>query len=151
MEADASTQLEAKFRAMPPVVAMQASIVGLEADCLRMRAPLGANVNDKDSAFGGSLASLMTLCGWGLVTQRLQELDVVAEVFVADSQVRYLSPLHADLAAEARLAEGESWDSFICTLSKRGRARIGLQAKVALPDGGVAAEMAARFVAIAKR
>ena len=46
---------------MPPVAAMAIRVAGYEGTRLRLRAPLAANVNDKDCAFGGSLASLMTL------------------------------------------------------------------------------------------
>ncbi len=151
MKAATPSQIEALLLAMPPVVAMQAGIVSAGEHAMRMRAPLAANVNDKGSAFGGSMTSLMTLCGWGLVTQRLHDLELQAEVFVADSRVRYLAPLHDDLAAQACLAEGQSWEVFVATLAARGRARIGVRAQVALPQGGVAADMDARFVAIAKR
>jgi hypothetical protein len=33
---------------------------------------------------------------------------------------------------------------------QRGRARIELQARILLPEGGIAAELAGRYVAIAK-
>ena len=46
--------------------------------------------------------------------------------------------------------EGESWDTFFSTLGQRGRARIQLQAAVLLPDGGVAADLSGRYVAIMK-
>ncbi len=37
---------------------------------------------------------------------------------------------------------------FARTLRERGRARVTLRARVALPDGGTATEMQARYVAI---
>jgi thioesterase domain-containing protein len=73
-----------------------------------------------------------------------------ADVFVADSQIRYLAPLFADLDVQAELAADAAWPSFIATLRERGRARIGLVARAMLPDGGVATEFTARYVAIAK-
>ena len=73
-----------------------------------------------------------------------------AEVYVADSAVRYRKPLLADLQAQASAVEGESWDTFFSTLGQRGRARIQLQAAVLLPDGGVAADLSGRYVAIMK-
>ena len=137
--------------AMPPVAALQVEVAGFDGERLQLRAPLAANVNDKGNAFGGSLVSLMTLAGWGLVSLQLQLRGIVAEVYVADSQVRYRAPLHADLAAQAWLAAGESWDAFFAMLAQRGRARLQLEAGVPLAAGGVATEMSARFVAIAKR
>ena len=142
--------LRALCRGMPLIVAMRTDVVGYDGQCLRLRAPLAANVNDKGSAFGGSMTSLMTLAGWGLVMVRLQLAGLQADVFVADSDVRYRKPLYADLEAEAMLAPGESWEPFLTTLAQRGRARIQLQVRIHLPEGGVAADLAGRYVAIAK-
>lgn len=135
---------------MPPVAAMHVAIVGYDGDRLRLRAPLAANVNDKGCAFGGSLGSLMTLAAWGLVSLRLQKAGIAADVYVADSEIRYRAPLYADLEAEAELDVDASWDDFLATLRQRGRARAYLVARVPLPDGGVAAEFSARYVAFAK-
>ena len=92
----------------------------------------------------------MTLAAWGVVTLQLQQAGLAADVFVADSQLRYRAPLFADLQVEARLAEGESWPDFLATLQARGRAGLRLSACVRLPDGGVAADCVARYVAIAR-
>src|SRR5690606_34234099 len=102
-------------------------------------------------AFGGSLVSLMTLAGWGLVTLQARAAEVDADVFVADSQVDYLAPLFADLRAEARLAEGGDWDAFAGSLRGRGRAHVQVSARVPLPGGGIACRCRARYVAIARR
>lgn len=142
--------LQNHFLSMPPVAAMQVAVTGYRDEQLSLQAPLQANVNDKQCAFGGSLTSLMTLAGWGLITLRLEALGLHADVFVADSSVRYLAPLYADLQARANLAEGESWDAFITTFRQRGRARIMVAAHVLLPDGGVATTLNSRYVAIAK-
>ena len=56
----------------------------------------------------------------------------------------------SDLRAEAVLAEGESWEAFEAMFRQRGKARIEVVARVGLPDGGVATELAGRFVAKAR-
>lgn len=142
--------IAAHYRSMPPVAAMDVRILGYDGDALRLHAPLARHVNDKGCAFGGSLVSLMTLAGWGLVTLRLEQAGIAADVYVADSDVRYLAPLYADLQAEARLDADASWDGFIIALRERGRARALLRARVPLPEGGVATECAARYVAVAR-
>lgn len=149
-DASALAALDHHYQSMPPVAALQLRIAGFDGECLRLQAPLAAHVNDKGCAFGGSLASLMTLAAWGVVTLRLQQAGLAAEVFVADSQLRYRAPLFADLQAEARLADGESWEAFLAELRDRGRAGARLAACVRLPGGGVAADCQSRYVAIAK-
>lgn len=136
---------------MPPVAAQRFAVEGFDGERLALSAPLDANVNDKGSAFGGSLAALMTLAGWALTTLRLNLLDIDAEVYVADSSVKYLAPLRDGLRASAWLADGEDWNAFVATLRGRGKARLNVAAQVDLPGGGVATAMRARFVAFAKR
>lgn len=140
--------LDAHYQAMPPVAAMGLRIACYDGERLRLHAPLSLHVNDKGCAFGGSLVSLLTLASWGLASLHLRQAGLQADVFVADSQVRYLAPLFADIEAEARIADGESWETFIATLRERGRARTNLVAHVPLPGGGVATEFRARYVAI---
>lgn len=144
--------LDAHYRSMPPVAAMDIAIAGrdVESDTLTLRAPLTLNVNDKGCAFGGSLVSLMTLAGWGLVTLRCRQLGIDADVYVADSEVRYLAPLYTDLEACAGLADGTGWRQFDEALRSRGRARVRIAASVPLPTGGIATTLRAGYAAIAR-
>jgi thioesterase domain-containing protein len=147
--AAALTQLAAHCRKMPPVAALGARPLGYDGAVMRFGAPLKANVNDKGCAFGGSLGGLMTLAAWGWVTLRLRLEGVEsAEVYVADSRVKYLAPLYEDLVAEAMPAEGEDWLQFVETLQRYGKARITMQARVPMAAGGEATVFSGRFVAM---
>jgi len=141
-------ELNAHYDAMPPVAAMQVRAVAWDGERLALHAPLAANVNDKGCAFGGSLAGVMTLAGWGLVTLRLAAAGLKAEVFVADSQVRYLKPLYADLEAEARLAPDTDWDAVLRAFHERGRGRATVHARVLGPGDEPVADLSARFAAL---
>ena len=150
MDPDPALQaLLAHYRSMPPVAAMQLQIAGADASSLRLRAPLAAHVNDKGCAFGGSLVSLMTLAGWGVVTLALQRAGLTADVFVASSEVRYRAPLYADLEAVAR-ADAAELAAFVAAFRDVGRASVNLEAQVPLPDGGSACDLRSRYVAIAR-
>lgn len=141
-------ELNAHYEAMPPVAAMRIRATAYDGDCLRLHAPLASNVNDKDCAFGGSLASIMTLAGWGLLTLRLGDAGIDSDVYVADSQIRYLRPLFTDLEAEARLAADVDWDAVLRAWRERGRARASIVSRVLGPDGAPVAELTARFAAL---
>jgi thioesterase domain-containing protein len=134
---------------IPLARSIQLHVDAWDGDRLGMTAPLGPNINDKGCAFGGSLASLMTLAGWGLIVLKLRVLDRACDVYVQDSTIRYLAPVWSDIAVEATLADGESWDGFVSMLAERGRARLRVACRVALAQGGDAATFEARFVAIA--
>ncbi|KFN44195.1 YiiD C-terminal domain-containing protein [Arenimonas oryziterrae] len=137
--------LDAHFQAMPPAAAMRIRGEHFDGDTLRLHAPLSANLNDKGCAFGGSLASVMTLAGWGLVTLKLKRAGIDAEVYVADSQLRYLAPLYDDLHAEATLSDAGDWQAAVHCFRSRGRARLTLGALVRAADGQLVASLQARF------
>ena len=141
--------LQAKLDAMPPVRAMAVQVKSATSERVCLHAPLAANVNDKGCAFGGSIAGLMTLAGWGLLVVRAQALALPAlEVYVADSQIRYLAPLYQAIAAQAWLEDGSRWESAVQRLRQHGRASLNVKAQVLGPDGELVASMDARFALV---
>jgi thioesterase domain-containing protein len=145
-------RLQQKLSSMPPVRALELRAESWADGRLTLFAPLAPNVNDKGCAFGGSLASLMTLSAWGLSTLELSAAGFDdAEVYVQDSRLQYLAPLYDDLRAEASLALGAGWGSFVNTYRERGKARANLLAEVRRADGEVATRFVGRFVALRPR
>ncbi|ODU75391.1 MAG: thioesterase [Rhodanobacter sp. 68-29] len=145
---DAAPELVRFIREKIPLArAMDLELQAHDDDRLVLHAPLAPNVNDKGCAFGGSLVSLMTLTGWGLVELALRARGHDCDVFVGESTVRYLQPVWADFRAEARLAGDADWTGFFATLRSRGKARIEVECKVPGTDGKPAATLSARFVA----
>ena len=145
--------LTAHFAGMPPVAALQPRVLAWEDGALRLLAPLAANINDKGNAFGGSLCSLMTIAGWGLSFLQLAEAGLEADIYVADTRIRYLKPVYEDLLVEARLdtaGEGAAALDLPGTLRAQGRVSFRINACTLLADGGTAAALNGRYVAIAK-
>jgi thioesterase domain-containing protein len=132
---------------IPLARAMALALGSYDGERLRFTTPLAPNVNDKGCAFGGSLVSLMTLTGWGLVELALRQRGEDCDVYVGESTVRYLSPVWTDFAAEAQPAAEADWDTFFSTLAARGRARIAVDCYVPGEPGKPAATLAAQFVA----
>jgi thioesterase domain-containing protein len=149
---DATAEFERALLADIPLArAMQLRVHSYDENGLALAAPLAPNINDKGCAFGGSLLSLLTLAGWGLIVLRLRELNHACDIFVQNSEVRYLAPVWEDFIAHARVAEDESWEEFVRALQTNGRARLGVACHVALAAGTEACILKARFVAIAQR
>lgn len=149
-DAAALAALIRHLEAMPPVAALQPRLLDWQPGRVRLGAPLQANINDKGCAFGGSLTSLMTLAGWGLVTLTLERAGLHADVFVADSQVRYLRPVFEDLDAQAQFEDPALADTLLHGLRTQGRGQAMVQAQVRLADGRSAATFSGRYVAIAR-
>ena len=142
--------LLAHYLSMPPVAAMRLEIAGADATSLCLRAPLSAHVNDKGCAFGGSLVSLMTIGAWGLVFLELAQAGIEADIFVADSRVRYLKPVFEDIVIDATFDDAGERAQLVDTLRKQGRASIRLKSESLLAEGGVAASFVGRYVAIVR-
>lgn len=149
-QTDALAALAGHFDAMPPVAALRPQILAWEDGLLRLRAPLAENVNDKGCAFGGSLVSLMTIAAWGLMTLELGEAEAEADVFVADSQVRYLKPVFEAIVVEAVFDSAADRGGLAETLRRQGRVGARLRARALLADGAVAATFTGRYVAIGR-
>lgn len=133
-------------REIPLAAAMDVRAGAHVHGALGLNAPLAPNINDKHCAFGGSLASLLTLTGWALVELEMEARGLHGEVFVQDTNLRYIAPVWGELHAVARLDEGESWTSFFEALAARGKARVQIRASID-SDGEPATLMQARFVA----
>ncbi|GIX38738.1 MAG: hypothetical protein KatS3mg128_0821 [Silanimonas sp.] len=144
-------RLQSLLDAMPPVAAMGIRLARLDAAGLRLEAPLARNVNDKGCAFGGSLASLLTLAAWGVLESRLRQAGIEAEVYVARSELEYLSPLYEDLAAEAPPPEASAFSALLEKLRARGRGGIVLTAEARDAEGRVAARLQGRYAAVLRR
>ena len=146
-DADALVRLVARMRReIPLTVAMGVEAGTLAGNTLQLRAPLAPNANDKGCAFGGSLASLMTLAAWALIELHLDARGSRCEVYVQDSGIDYLAPVWGELRVTARLAEGEDWAAFFAALDTRGKGRLTVLAQ-ADHAGMPATRMRARFVA----
>ena len=149
-ETELLASLQCRLDAMPPAAALRVTVVGLDRRGLCLRAPLAANVNDKHNAFGGSLTALMTLAGWGWLSLRLRAVGELADVYVADSRVRYLAPVYEDFEAVAGPAEDADEAAFLNVFRQRGKARIAIRSQVTLGSGVVAACLSGHFVALVK-
>lgn len=132
---------------IPLAKAMDLRLNDYDGDRLSLFAPLAPNVNDKGCAFGGSLASLLTLAGWALVELALRRQGEDCDVYVGESTLRYLDPVWDDLNGEAQLAGGACWNTFFSTLAARGKARIEVMCEVPGAGSKPAATLSARFVA----
>ena len=143
------TALEDELLAEIPLArAMQLRIAAWDGTTLAMAAPLAPNINDKGCAFGGSLASVMTLAGWALVRLAVDRAGLACDIYVQDSMIRYLAPVWGDFAASAELAAGDSFEDFLPALRARGKARASVRCTVPAAGGEPAATLEARFVAL---
>lgn len=70
---------------------------------LETRANLARNINVHDTMFAGSIYSLATLTGWGMVQLQLQEKELDGSVVLAEGSIKYLKPLAEEPRAVVNL------------------------------------------------
>lgn len=133
-------------RELPISRFMQVSVQEVSQQKVLLCAPLPPNKNDKNTGFGGSLASLLFMAGWGWLFNTLKRLQLDADIVVQDSEIRYQRPTTGDLLACCEQPSSEEFNSFLQRLRQKGVARITLKSWI-----GQASEpkvqMIGRFVA----
>lgn len=147
---DELAELNRMFVAMPPVQAMAIRAMKFEDDILQVSAPLANNVNDKDCAFGGSLVSAMTMAAWGLLTELARRDNVAADIYIADSQVRFIAPVFGDLLASAALHADNQWPALRQAFLGKGKARALVEATIKNEQGQTLCQMSARFALMSR-
>ncbi len=99
-------------------------------DAVVLRAPLAANVNDKGTAFGGSLYSVAVLAGWAWVARYLATRDLSADAVIQESNMRFLAPVRGELRARVATPTDAQIDKFRKMMQRAGRGRIRLRVEM---------------------
>ena len=122
---------------IPLLQHMQVKFSQYDGRCLRLDAPLAANKNDKHTAFGGSLASLATICGWSLVSLQTRTADLDCNVVVVESQIKYTAAATGDFNASADISPDRQ-RLFLHKLAQTGRSRLTLSVAIRQGEQAVA-------------
>lgn len=117
-----------------------------DAEKLVLSAPLGINHNHLGTAFGGSLASVAVLAGYGFLWTRIVNRD--CHIVIRDSSTRYLHPVTRDIRAVCRPPDDEAWTAFMRCFEEKRKARIRLHVTVE-EDGRVCLDFEGEYVALA--
>lgn len=139
-------ETEAFFHQMIPITkAMGVRVASYENGQLEIEAPLSLNHNHLGTAFGGSLNTMATLSGYGLVWLELG--DPGCHVVIRESAIVFLRPVTTDIRAACRRPDQTTMAEFKERFSEKGRARLRLQATIE-QDGEVCVRFEGVFVAM---
>lgn len=132
-------QLEATLHEeIPLTLAMGLHVANYQNGTLILTAPLAPNINHKQTAFGGSLYSVAVLTGWGLLHLQLKQHRLEGHIVIATSHMQYEKPVASDITAQCKMPPAPTWDQFLKTYERRGRARITLE--IGINDGAARLE-----------
>jgi thioesterase domain-containing protein len=134
-------------REIPLGRAMQLQVERLDDRGIELSAPLAPNVNDKGTAFGGAMVSLMILAGWSLPRLLLRRERLEADLVIGRCQVRFAAPVGRDFLVACDWPDVDAIEIFTARLRESGRGRLELEPRV-VDRGEVAAGLQARYAAL---
>ena len=130
---------------IPLTRAMGVRVLADEAHGFAIEAPVDLNHNHLQTAFGGSINSVATLAGYGLLWLQLRG---ETELVIAESSIRFLRPVRQTIRAVCMQPPASELDAFARTLREKGKSRITLKVDVE-ENGERAAEFRGTFFALA--
>ena len=135
-------------QSIPLTLAMQLKVSAWSDQGLTLMAPLAPNINDKGSAFGGSLSALLTLAGWGLLWLRTKETNMSCDLVIHRAEIRYVRPVTGPILVLCPQPGNVEWLLFCDQFASRGKARIRLRPVVLDLAGQEAVTFQSEFVAL---
>ncbi len=116
---------------IPIAQTMAISIVDISPLELTMLLPLAPNRNHKGTLFGGSLYSGAALACYGLFLYGLSNNGFSTDdIVISKGDISYIKPVKSDALIIANWSDANTPNLFYRRLSKKGRARIPLSAKI---------------------
>lgn len=131
-----------------PAKTMGFELVSSEKGRVELSAPLRLNMNDKGTAFAGSISSILTLAGWAVLSHILLDAGFDAEVMVVKSSTEYVLAVRDDFRSVAHISAEES-ARVREELTHRGRSRACIQSRLFSGNSECAA-MTAHYAVISR-
>ena len=84
---------------------MQLKISGFDGYQLSCSAPLAPNINLHQTMFAGSIYTLATLTGWGMLYMQLKAMGLHGAQMLASAEIKYLRPVGSAPQARCELLD----------------------------------------------
>jgi thioesterase domain-containing protein len=95
-------------RDIPLLTAMELSLVDYHELALTMEAPLAPNINNKGTAFGGSIASIGLFGGWAVATLAFMDNGIDnTEIVVFRNEMTFERPARGHLVVKVTIDPAE--------------------------------------------
>lgn len=131
---------------IPLTAAMRLSAQSYDGKTLVLAAPLDPNINDKGTAFAGSITALGNVTGWCLLTLWSERVfgRNQCRVAIFDAQFSFKKPLTGDFTATVSLPDEAEYETLREAVAAGKNGKITLQ--IALADAaGVAVKLTGSY------
>lgn len=99
-------------------------------ESITIGAPLDANINHRNSVFGGSLSAIAILSGWALLFVKLKRCGIQNRLVIQHSSFDFLNPATIDFEARSEFLSSAELDRFMKMFARKGKARITIKTNV---------------------
>jgi thioesterase domain-containing protein len=120
---------------IPLTNAMQVGVDYYNGLELALKVPLAPNINDKHTAFAGSITALGCITGWCLLTLWAERELGACQVAIYDAHFAFKKPLRGDFTATASLPGPEECKTLHYAVTRRGKGKMTLKVTLADADG----------------
>ncbi len=121
-----------------------------DGEWLELRATLEPNINIYRCAFGGSIYSMCSLAGWGLLILKLEELGLTPRIMIAGADIDYDAPVTETIRARARIDDEAKFEQFVAQHRIRVKAKLDVPVEV-VQDDNIAARFRGRFAIVSRQ
>jgi thioesterase domain-containing protein len=132
---------------IPLSKAMAVSVLSVEEEAVILRAPLGPNINHRETVFGGSASALAILAAWSLLHTRLRAQGIASRLVIQRNTMEYERPIPGEFTARSSLEQAAQWQQFTRMLARKGKARVTVSS-VLEHAGQVVGKLTGEFVAL---
>jgi thioesterase domain-containing protein len=115
---------------LPITQFMGLEVESYDGDTLILTAPLEPNINDKQTAFGGSLYNTAVMACWGMIYLKTQEKNIQCNQVVTEGSMKYIAPVDGRIRAICHSPSEDELTSFFEHFERKGKARISLEAAI---------------------
>ncbi len=128
---DISVQLSQFFKTHLPITQfMEMDVESYDGQTLILHAPLPPNINDKQTAFGGSLYNASVMACWGMLYLKTLEAGIKCNQVVTKGTIEYKAPVQGDIRAICQAPGPDELEKMLKTFKLKGRARLTLTSSI---------------------
>ena len=125
-------EIENKIHTQIPMTKlMKLQLKSLDNSKLITTAPLDINVNDKGTAFGGSLSSIVIISSWCMAFYLSQKFKIdKSNIVIVKNETKFLRPVTKDIVCNSFIPKNEEIDDLKSKLDKKNSGSIVLSAQI---------------------
>ena len=133
---------------IPVTGSMGIAVQEVSKTSIKITAPLGPNINHRESAFGGSISTIGIISCWGLLFSRLKTIEIPTRLVIQKSSTDFLLPATGEMTGECTFPDENEFEKFLKLLKRRGKSRIYLSSQV-YSENKLIAEHTGAYVVVA--